>query len=80
MNESKFLKLNLKDLAKSAIIAGLTVVVTGAITILSAITDSTGQLPTLEDFCKLLASGGIAGGIYLLKNLLSNENNEFLKG
>ena len=80
MNESKFLKLNLKDLAKSAIIAGLTVVVTGAITILSAITDATGQLPTLEDFCKLLISGLIAGGIYLLKNLLSNENNQFLKG
>ena len=79
MNESKFLKLNLKDLAKSAIIAGLTVVVTGAITILSAITDSTGQLPTLEDFGKLLISGLIAGGIYLLKNLLSNENNQFLK-
>ena len=80
MNESKFLKLNLKDLAKSAIIAGLTVVVTGAITILSAITDSAGQLPTLEDFGKLLISGLIAGGIYLLKNLLSNENNQFLKG
>lgn len=80
MNESKFLKLNLKDLAKSAIIAGLTVVVTGAITILSAITDATGQLPTLEDFGKLLISGLIAGSIYLLKNLLSNENNEFLKG
>lgn len=80
MNESKFLKLNLKDLAKSAIIAGLTVVVTGAITILSAITDSAGQLPTLQDFGKLLISGLIAGGIYLLKNLLSNENNQFLKG
>jgi len=80
MKESKFLKLNLKDLAKSAIIAGLTVVVTGAITILSAITDATGQLPTLEDFSKLLISGLIAGAIYLLKNLLSNENNEFLKG
>jgi hypothetical protein len=80
MNESKFLKLNLKDLAKSAIIAGLTVVVTGAITILSAITDATGQLPTLEDFGKLVISGLIAGSIYLLKNLLSNENNEFLKG
>ena len=80
MNESKFLKLNLKDLAKSAIIAGLTVVVTGAITILSAITDATGQLPTFEDFGKLLLSGLIAGGIYLLKNLLSNENNQFLKG
>ena len=79
MNESKFLKLNLKDLAKSAIIAGLTVVVTGAITILSAITDSAGQLPTLEEFGKLLISGLIAGGIYLLKNLLSNENNQFLK-
>jgi len=80
MNESKFLKLNLKDLAKSAIIAGLTVVVTGAITILSAITDSAGQLPTLEDFGKLLLSGLIAGAIYLLKNLLSNENKDFLKG
>lgn len=80
MNESKFLKLNLKDLTKSAIIAGLTVVVTGAITILTAITDAAGQLPTLEDFGKLLLSGLIAGGIYLLKNLLSNENKEFLKG
>jgi hypothetical protein len=52
MNESKFLKLNLKDLAKSAIIAGLTVVVTGAITILSAITDSAGQLPTAQILLK----------------------------
>jgi uncharacterized membrane protein HdeD (DUF308 family) len=79
MNESKFLKLNFKDLAKSAIIAGLTVVVTGAITILSAITDATGQLPTLQDFYKLLTSGLVAGAIYLLKNFLSNENNQFFK-
>lgn len=79
MNESKFLKLNLKDLAKSAIIAALTIIVTAAITILSAITDANGQLPTLQDFYKLLISGLVAGAIYLLKNFLSNENNQFFK-
>lgn len=79
MNESKFLKLNLKDLAKSAIIAALTIIVIAAITILSAITDANGQLPTLQDFYKLLTSGLVAGAIYLLKNFLSNENNQFFK-
>jgi len=79
MNKSKFLKLNLKDLAKSAIIAALTIIVTAAITILSAITENNGQLPNLQDFYKLLTSGLVAGAIYLLKNFLSNENNQFLK-
>lgn len=78
--ESKPLfKIGLKDLAKSAIVAGLTVIVTGLIALLSGLTSIPPVYPTLPQLSNLALSGIVAGLIYLLKNWLTNSNDEFLK-
>ena len=75
-NSATFLSLGLKDLAKGAIMAILTVIVTGLYTALNAVPPSIPDLPTLEN---LGAAGLVAGAIYLMKNFLTNSNDQFLK-
>jgi len=78
--ESKPLfKIGIKDLAKSAIVAGLTVIVSGLITVLSGIAQVPPVYPTLPVLTNLALSGIIAGAVYLLKNFLTNSEDKFLK-
>lgn len=72
-------KVGTKDWIKGGIIAALTVVVAGATTILSGLTQIPPVYPTLITFENLALTGLTAGGIYLLKNLLTNSNDEFAK-
>lgn len=72
-------KIGIKDLAKSAIVAGLTVIVTGAISLLSGLTNVPPVYPTLPVLCNLALSGLVAGAVYLLKNLLTNSEDQFAK-
>lgn len=72
-------KIGIKDLAKSAIVAGLTVVVTGLISLLSGLTSVPPIYPTLPQLSNLALSGIVAGAVYLLKNFLTNSEDKFLK-
>lgn len=74
MKQSKFLNLNLHDAAKSAILAALTVFVSSLIQILDS-----GHLPNLEQLKTSALAALVAGLSYLLKNLLTNEENKFMK-
>jgi hypothetical protein len=72
---SQFFNLNLKDLAKGAIVAIISAVVTAIIPVIES-----GTLPTIE---QLKAAGWMAltaGVSYLLKNLFTNSDDSFLKG
>lgn len=71
--KSSLLKLNLKD-----ILRGLALGFGTAATYLFAIMSS-GQIPTIET---LKATGAVfvgSAGTYLIKNFLTNSNDEFLK-
>lgn len=70
---SGFFKLNLLDLGKGFLIAFLTVVLLGVGTILE-----TGVFPTLAELGTLAIAGLAAGLSYLLKNLVTNSNNQLL--
>lgn len=72
---SQFFNLNLKDLAKGAIVAIISAIVTAVIPVIDS-----GSLPTFE---QLKAAGWMAltaGVSYLLKNLFTNSDDSFLKG
>jgi hypothetical protein len=72
--KSSFLKINLVDLLKSALTAGLTAVATVLYSVVQ-----TGVFPaTLTEWKKIGLVGALAAAGYLLKNLLSNGNGEFL--
>lgn len=75
MNEmSKFFAVNMRDLVKGIIVAGLTVVVTALATSLQA-----GQLPSVEQWKQIGMMAAAAGISYFLKNFLTNSNDEFAK-
>lgn len=72
---SQFFNLNLKDLAKGAIVAIISAIVTAIIPVIDS-----GSLPTFE---QLKAAGWMAltaGVSYLLKNLFTNSDDAFMKG
>lgn len=73
MKQSKFLRINLYDAAKSAILAALTVLVSSLVQILDS-----GHLPNLEQLKTSWLAALIAGLSYLLKNMLTDENDKFL--
>lgn len=73
MKQSKFLNINLHDLAKGAILAALTVLINSLLQFLDA-----GHLPDLEQLKKSLLAALITGLAYLLKNMLTDENARFL--
>jgi hypothetical protein len=72
---SQFFNLNFKDLAKGAIVAIISAIVTAVIPVIDS-----GSLPTFE---QLKAAGWMAltaGVSYMLKNLFTNSDDSFLKG
>lgn len=80
--KSAFLKLNIDDLIKAAVMLILGTVVTALLPILQSIAD-TGTLPQWAEAGKTLLTAFISGigfaAVYLLKNLLSNSDDKFLK-
>jgi hypothetical protein len=74
MKTAGLFKLNLKDLGKGLLMAFLSALVTS---ITQAI--SNGGLPTLEQLKAAALIGASAAVAYLLKNLLTNNEDQFLK-
>jgi hypothetical protein len=72
--KSNFLRLDTSDLVKGFVVAFLSASLTGIINILDA-----GTLPLLSDLKQAGIVGLTAGLSYLLKNLLTNSQDEILK-
>lgn len=77
--KAAFLSLGKDDLIKSAIMAGMAVIVTALISILQGVIAQPPVYPTLQTLWAVLISGVSTAGIYLLKNLFTNSKDEFLK-
>jgi hypothetical protein len=71
---SDFLKINLRDLSRGIVMAILGSVVSALLVIIN-----NGKLPTLDEWKNVGMLGLMAGISYLLKNLLTNSNDQFLK-
>jgi VIT1/CCC1 family predicted Fe2+/Mn2+ transporter len=72
--KSNFLNLNTQDLVKGFVVAFLSAALTGVITTLDSNT-----LPTLAELKQAGIVGLTAGLSYLLKNLLTNSQDELMK-
>ena len=70
---SKFLQVNLADLAKGAIVAALATVLGMVTTILNS-----GHLPTGSDWKGIAMAALTALGAYVAKNLFTNSEGGFL--
>lgn len=71
--------LGSKDLIKGGIIAILTAIVAGLTTIVNGLTLTPPVYPTWTDLVHVGMTGLAAGAIYILKNFLTNGNDQFLK-
>jgi hypothetical protein len=74
--KSKFLNWNWKDAAKAAGIAGLAIIVGSLATSLNQVPP---HLPSWPEFLQVLILAAKAAGLYLLKNLITNSNDQLLK-
>ncbi len=72
--KSKFLKLNAKDIVKAIILTFITALLTGIYQLLQ-----TGTLLTWESLKPVLISSIAATIGYLLRNVFTNSNDEFLQ-
>lgn len=72
--KSSFLNLNTQDLVKGFIVAFLSAALTGLVATLDS-----GALPSLVELKQAGVVGLTAGLSYLLKNLLTNSQDELLK-
>lgn len=72
--KSAFLKLDIKDLGRGALVAVLTAILVAVQPIVES-----GTLPTLEQLKAIGVIGITAGVAYLAKNLITNKNDEMLK-
>lgn len=72
--KSNFLNLNTQDLVKGFVVAALSASLTGLVATLDS-----GLLPTLTELKQAGIVGLTAGLSYLLKNLLTNSQDELLK-
>ena len=72
--KSDFLSLNKKDFVRGFIIAVIAAVLTNLYTILQL-----GKLPTLDELQVALAVGVSAGISYIIKNFVTNSNDEILR-
>ena len=70
---SKFLQVNLADLAKGAIVAALATVLGMVTTILNS-----GHFPTASDLKGIAMAALTALGAYVAKNLFTNSEGAFL--
>ncbi|HNW49603.1 MAG TPA: hypothetical protein PKH79_00890 [Prolixibacteraceae bacterium] len=72
--KSNFLKLNVKDIIKALILTFITALLTGIYQLLQ-----TGTLLTWESLKPVVFSAIAAVLGYLIKNVLTNSNDEFMK-
>lgn len=72
--KSEFAKLNVNDLLKSLIVAGLSSVIMLILPILQA-----GNLPSIYELKSAAVAGLASASAYLLKNLLTNSQDQILK-
>jgi hypothetical protein len=72
--KSSFLNLNTQDLVKGFIVAFLSAALTGLVATLDS-----GALPSLVELKQAGVVGLTAGLSYLLKNLMTNSQDELLK-
>lgn len=71
---AKFLRINMDDVIRGFVVAVLSSILSSAVVILQA-----GNLPTLAQM-KTIALIGISSGVsYLVKNLLTNSNDQLFK-
>lgn len=68
---SDFFKLNFFDLFKSAIVAGLMVVLQSLLTVFDS-----GAIPDSVQLLAFLKTGAIAAGAYLIKQIFTNSSGE----
>lgn len=73
MKSAKIMRVNLKDVLKGVLIAFFTVVLLGVYSIVQ-----TGVLPDWTTLKPILISGFGAALAYIIKNFLSNSDNQFL--
>ena len=74
MKQSEYGKLNMHDLAKGGIVALLTAAITSLLQ-----TFESGRLPNKEQLIAALIAGISAAMAYLIKNMGTNNQDEFLK-
>ena len=74
MKKSKFGRLCLKDLSKGLVMTiGTTIVGLCSSSVVSGI------FPATADFINMGKVGLLSGAVYLIKNFLTNSNDEFMK-
>ena len=74
MKKSKFGKISLKDLSRGlAMTIGTTIVGLCSSSVVSGI------FPATADFINMGKVGLLSGAVYLIKNFLTNSNDEFMK-
>ena len=74
MKKAKLFSLKYADLIKGFILAVITAIITGLYTSLQS-----GLLPGMPEIKAMLLTGITAGVGYLLKNLLTNSKDQFMK-
>lgn len=72
--KSKFLTINWKDLSRSVLMIASTTIL-GMLS--AAVTNQ--QFPTGAEFLNMLKVGALSGAVYLIKNLLTNSKDKFLR-
>jgi hypothetical protein len=75
MKTSKFLTVNQADAVKGFIVA----IITAGLTVLMTMLDG-GVIPTDGEWKKIGIAALSAGIAYLIKNVLTNSNDKFVKG
>ena len=74
MKKSRFGRLCLKDLSKGLVLTiGTTIVGLCSSSVVSGI------FPATADFINMGKVGLLSGAVYLIKNFLTNSNDEFMK-
>lgn len=74
--KSVFGKINWKDMVRAAFVAGITVIGTNLYTTLSMVPPT---LPTTTEFLLTLKLAGWTAFAYLVKNLITNSEDQLLK-
>lgn len=74
MKQSKFFSLKTWDFLKSAVLAGLVVIIPSLLQILE-----NQQFPTGDELLHFLKWGGTAALAYLVKNLFTNSDGQLVK-
>ncbi len=78
MKSTKLYSLTGKDVVKGLLMAVMTAIATGLIEILNGICLTPPVYPSLQTFIHLLLAGITTGLIYIIKNFLTNSQDQFL--